>query len=398
MTRHVSLVLAAMVGMLAAVASPARAQDDQPEIREKEVRVTAEGLNRDDAVQQALRKALEQGAGVQLAAFSEVEDFVLIRDTIYSRADGIVTDYRVVDEREGPGGTVIVTVEATVRNDAVARAWGEVQNVLDQIGRPKMMVVIDEQIDGETQRESYVATRLEEMFTKSGFDLVEPGAVEDIRARERADAERDLDQDKLARLAKEAGAHILIRGTANANRAGIEQLYGVPTAFYNCDCQAKVFWTDTGKLIASESMPPVRRGVRSRREFSPQAARFALISATFPDAGRSRANEYPLAERLYESVMRHWAEQISAGAQIVLEVADLEFRDYLQLKKALETVDNIASVHGDFTKRTGTFRLKAKLSAETLAERLTESPFDEWLEIHDLKPMRIQARGIAEGS
>lgn len=370
---------------------PAAQDSNAPRV----VRVTAEGYNRDDAIKQALRKALEQGAGVQIAAFSTVQNFELARDTIYSRAFGIVKDYRVLEERPGDGGTVIVTVEATVRPSAVAEAWGEVQNVLDQIGRPKIMVWIDETIDNEPQRDSMVESRLAEMFLKAGFDLVDRRALNDITHREGEDARDERNAAKLARLAKDAGAHILIRGAANANRAGLENLYGVPAAFYNCDVQARIYYTDTGKLLASESLPITRTGVRSRKEYSPQAARAAMAQATFPpEGGAQQRREPPLAIKLFESVMSKWSEEITAGGDIELEVENLDFKTFVELKKALAEVDSerIKSVDADFTKGTGKFRIKALMPASTFAERLLEKPFDAWLEIVDLKVNRIQAK------
>lgn len=366
---------------------------DEPRI----VRVTAEGYNRDDAIKQALRKALEQGAGVQIAAYSTVQNFELMRDTIYSRAFGIVKDYRVLEERGGDGGTVIVTVEATVRPSAVAEAWGEVQNVLDQIGRPKIMVWVDETIDHETQRDSIVESRLAEMFLKAGFDLVERRAIDDITRREAEDARDEQNAAKIARLAKDAGAHLLIRGAANANRAGLESLYGVPAAFYNCDVQARIYHTDTGKLLASESLPVTRAGVRNRREYSPQAARAALAQATFPsEGGGSARREPPLAIKLFESVMMKWSEEISAGGDIELEVENLDFKTFVELRKALNEIDpqRIKSVDADFTKGTGKFRIKALMQAATFAERLLEKPFDSWIEVVDLKINRIQAKKV----
>ena len=356
----------------------------------RRVTVTAEGYNRDDAVKQALRMALEQGAGTQLAGYSTVANYELIRDTIYSRAAGVVSEYRVLGERPGAGGTVEVTVEALVRPSAVAAAWGEVQNVLDQIGRPKIMVWIDERIDGQLAEQSVVESRIEELLVKAGFDLVAREGVEEARRREAAAAEAEQDTGKLVRLAKEAGAHILIRGRANADRAGIEDLYGVPAAFYNCDVQAKVYYTDTGRLLASESIPVTRRGVRSRHEYSPQAARAALVDATFPRSDRRR--EPTLAIRLYEAVMEQWATQITAGGDLTLEVEGLDFRGYVQLRKALEQIDRVRAVDGDFAKGTATYRFKAQLSAAVLAERLTEPPFDKLVEVTDLKLNRIQAR------
>ena len=330
---------------------------------------------------------------MQIAAFSQVENYELLRDTIYSRAAGIVSDYRITEEKDGPGGTKIITIQATVRPDAVAATWGEVQNLLDQIGRPRIMVWIDEHIDGRSQKDSIVAGRIEELFTKAGFDLVAHQAIEDIRQRAESEAKAENNPAKLAQLAKTSGAHILIRGTANANQAGIENIYGVPAAYYNCDVQARVYYTDTGRLIASESLPQTRAGVRSRKEFSPQAARAALVKATFPEVDNPAVRP-PLANRIYEAVMEQWSTQITAGGDIELEVQRVPFKSYLALRKALSDIENVKCVDGDFSKNIASFRIKADLAAETLAARLTEAPFDAWLEITDLTLNRIQAQAV----
>ncbi|QOJ13672.1 MAG: hypothetical protein HRU75_03020 [Planctomycetia bacterium] len=389
-------IVAAMLCASSVIARGQSAEREEPPDRPRTVTVTAEGYNRDDALKQALRKALEQGAGVQIAGFSEARDFALVRDTIYSRASGIVSDYRVQREESGPGGTVIMTVEATVRPSAVAAAWGEVQNVLDQIGRPKIMVWIEERIDGQLQSDSIVERRLEERLTKAGFDLVSRAGVADLLRRESADAEAEGNAAKLARIAKDAGAHILIRGSANANRSGLEDIYGSPAAFYNCDASASVYYTDSARVLASESVNNVRKGARSNREFSPQAARAALIDATLPEP-RTRVQKPPLGERLLASVMEQWATQISAGGEIVLEIEELDFRTFTRLKRALSELEGVRSADGDFSKRTGVFRLRATVAAQNLAERLTDAPFDEWMEVIDLSPNRIQARAVKSG-
>ncbi len=371
---------------------PASPPPAQPAQEPRTVKVTAEGYNRDDALKQALRKALEQGAGLEISAHSKVDNFVLIRDTIYSRAAGIVSDYKVLKEEEVAGGAWEVTIEAVVRPSAVAETWGEVQNVLDQIGRPKIMVWIDEKIDGRPEDDSIVESRIEELFLKTGFDLVARKGVEELKHREAGDAQDEKDAAKLARLAKDAGAHILIRGSASADRAGLRNIYGAKAAFYNCSVQAKIYYTDTGKLLVSESIPTRERGVRSQHEFNPQAARAALVAATFPDSDQRR--EPALAIKLFEAVMEQWSTQLSAGGDIELEVERIDFKTFVDLKKALAEMEGVRSVDGDFTKGTAMLRIKAQISAQTLAELLTKKPFAAWLEVLDLKPNRIQARAV----
>jgi len=392
LTAAAAWCVAALLNTGTLLATPAYAQDNQASDQgdAKRVTVTAEGYNRDDAVKQALRKALEQGAGVQIASYSQTSDFVLVRDTIYSRAFGLISDYKVLSEKPGAGGTVIVEVEAVVRPSLVVEAWAEVQNLLDQIGRPKIMVWIDERIDGELQRDSIVESRIEELFVKQGFELVTRKAHGEVSDPRRADERDEKGETKLQQIAKEAGAHILIRGSANANRAGLENLYGVPAAFYNCDVQARIYYTDTGKLLASESVPSTRRGVRSRREFSPQAAREALVQATFPDA-ENASSRRALAIRLFESVMVQWSTIITAGGEIELIVSSLSFKEFVTLKKTLADMEGVKSAEGDFSEGSARFRIKATISASTLAEQLLKPPLDEWLEVTDLKPNRIKA-------
>lgn len=132
--------------------------------------------------------------------------------------------------------------------------------------------------------------------------------------------------------------------------------------------------------------------MRSRHEFSPQAARAALVAATFPHSDTRR--EPALAIKLFEAVMEQWSTQISAGGDIELEVAKIDFKTFAKIRKALAELERIKSVDGDFTKGTGVYRIKAQISAQTLAELLTDKPFDTWLEVVDLKPNRIQAKAV----
>lgn len=369
-------------------APPATAPVEGP----RTVRVSAEGCNRDDALRQALRKAVEQGAGALIASFSQGENFVLVRDTIYSRSAGLVQGYRILEEKPGVGGTHHVSIEATVRPSTIAAAWAEVQNVLDQIGRPKILVWIDERIDGEPQPDSIVAARIEELLVKRGFDLVSRQGVAELRQREQAAAADERNAAKLARLAKDAGAQILIRGVAGADRAGVERPYDVPIAMYNCDVQARVYATDTARLLASEALPVTRAGARSNNEFSPQAARAALARATLPEEPPEKRPP-GLAERLVDSVMEQWSVQLTGGGDVEIEIDGLDFRGYTALRRALTELDpaRIRAVDGDFTKGAALLRLKTTLSSQMLAERLLEKPF-EGIEITDVKPGRIQGR------
>lgn len=368
----------AQEGAAAAVAKPAPADV-------VEVEAEGEGVTKEEALKIALRTALEKGGKQEIFSDTRVENFQLMYDTIISRAQGIVTDYKILEEKKIVGGTIKVRIKALVSKSVLHESWGAIQNVLNQIGRPKIMVHIVERIDGRIEEQSILETRVEERLLKSGFDLVARTAIEQIKRKELEDAAATGDTAKMQAIAKDHNAHIFIAGTANANQAGLEVPYGVPIAFYNCDVQVKAYYTDSAKMLASKGIPNTRGGAQGRKEFSPQAGKQALALA-----GENLVNE------LYAQIMEQWSTQISAGGELILEVEGIKFATASKLKKALAEIEGVNSVGMKFSKEIATYQINARMGAEDLAERLTEGEFGKLLEIEDLKLNRVQAKAKAD--
>lgn len=363
------------------------AQAPENETDEVVVEAEGEGINAEQATKAALRDALEKGGRNEIFSQTQVDNFQLTYDTILTRAEGIVTDYQIV---KGPtpvvgGGTVKVWIKARVSKKAMVDAWGAIQNVLNQIGRPKIMVYIVERIDGTVEDQSILETKIEERMLKSGFDLVDRNQTRAIAEKEKADAAAEDNLAKLQAIAKDFGAHILITGTANANQAGLENLYGTPAAFYNCDAQVKVFWTDTAKLLASVGLPQTRGGARGRREFSPQAGKQALDLA-----GQRVVSE------IYEQVLNQWSTALSAGGELILEVEGLKAPAAIRLRKMLAEIPGVERINYDMTKGLVKYRINAKLGGQDLFEILAEGEFAKAIELLDLKANRIQAKAAEQ--
>lgn len=349
------------------------------------VTVQGEGVSEDSALKDALRKALEQGGRQEISSRSQVENFELIRDTIYARADGIVSDYKVLDKGAAMGGSYFCKIEAKVNKSAIASSWGEVQNVLDQLGRPGVMVCITESIDGLVDNSSILESRIEERLIKSGFDVYAGSQVRAILEKEAADAAAEDNIAKMQSIAKNFGTQIFITGAANANQAGLTNAAGTTLAMYNCDAMAKMYYTDTGKLLASESLPQRRGGARGHNSFSPQAAKQAL----------SFAGE-ELVDMIYVACMNQWATQISAGGTIELEVEGLSAGKSIKVKKALAEIEGVSAVNYSMSKGLAKFRIQAEMPASTLVEHLVEGEWESLFEIVDIQLNRIQAKAVSE--
>ncbi len=349
-----------------------------------EVTTRGEGTNREAARLAALRNALEEGGRVEISSHSQTENFALVRDTIYARAEGLVSDYQVLEELEGAGGTFICRIRAVVNRSAIASTWLEVQNVLDQLGRPKAMVLIFERIDGRPQEDSILASRIEERLAESGFDLVDSAQADAIAARESADATSEANVLKAQAIAKDFGAHVLIVGSCDADAAENKSVHGIDLMMYNCNAQLKIVYSDTGRVLASKSLANVRGGARGYESRSLQAGKMAIDNA----AG-------PLIDETWAAVMRAWATQISAGAELIVEVEGLSASDAVNLNRRLADITGVQRVNHDLTKGIAQYRLTAKLTGLQLAEQLVEGEWRKLIEIVDIKPNRIQAKAVS---
>ena len=345
------------------------------------VTVTGQGVSEEAAQNDALRRALEQGGEQEISSFSQVENFELIRDTIYSRAAGIITDYKILNKGPAAGGLFFCEIQAKVSKTAVATSWGEVQNVLDQIGRPGVMVMIAEYIDNVPDDSSILESKIEERLLKSGFDVYAGAQVREIAKREAADAAVEDNVAKMQAIAKDFETQIFIVGSAHANAAGVEDLYGAKVAMYNGDAVVKMFYTDTGRLLASESLPNWRGGARGHFTASKQAGKMALSNAGAE-----------IVEKVYNTCMTQWATQISAGGEIQLEVEGLNVAEAVKIKKKLGEVEGIDKVHYKLTKGIAKYRIVGKMTAESFTEILVEPEWEALIEIIDVKLNRIQAK------
>ena len=350
--------------------------------------VTGEGITPAAAKRDALRKALEQGAKLEIASYSRTENFELVRDTIFSRAEGLVTSFRVLDEGEGAGGIYYCTIRAEVSTSAVATAWGQVQNLLSQIGQPKVMVYITETIDDQVQTSSILESKIEERLIKVGFEVYDSNHLDAIQSREAAAAQAKGDVGKMASLAKGFGTQVFIMGHANANKASNVAPHGVALVMYNCDVQAKAFYTDTGRLLSSSSLPVTRGGARAHTVFSPQAAKMAMHNAS-----------KPLIDEMYDAVMRSWSYQISGGGEIRIEISGFSsVAEAFKLKRKFKAIAGVESVYGpDYTDGFAVYRIKATMTAADLIEYLVEPEWESLIEIHNVSLHRIQARSVTDG-
>ncbi len=350
------------------------------------VKVKGEGIDRDGAVKDALRKAIEQGGQNEIASKSQSRDFALEYDVILSRATGLVKDYKVLKEGGG-AGLFSVEIEAKVSKSLIDATWADVALELKKLGRPKIMLTFTEVIhdlerpEGSreiVQRSSILGDAIKRKLLKMGFKLVTEEQIKEIDRKKAEVAAAEGDTDTLKALATSHGAAIYIRGQSRASGPQKSETPAGVLNMWETDVTIEGFWTETGDTIFANTMVGTRGGSRVA---GPPGGRQALEKSGMK-----------LADASIYDMLEAWTRGTAGGVgDIIIEVRGVtSVKQAIDIKKALSGVENVEEVTKEGAKGTVKFTVVTAMSAEEYVEHLVEMKFDGFeLEVEDQKTKTI---------
>jgi len=326
----------------------------------------------DEALKDAKRNAVMSGVGVLIGSETLVKNYQVVSDKILSQSGGFVKNFKILSERQD-GDLYRIMIQADVASANLKNALDAVLVLKDEKGYPRIMIVGVEKVDGENLTTVSSQTAIEGFLHEKGFDLVDESQVEVIKARDVAMNPNDT--QKAAALGKKFGAEIVILIQGLADYEGVGDVYGTQMYTYRGTLDARMIYTDTADLLGSVSATD-----KGTAEGKPSAARLA-----FQKAARR------VAPKIVEKILTDWQKQSNRN-KMELVVSGV---DYAQLKQIGETLKTIRGVDGvatpQFDKGVAVFRIQGNLTAENLADRLTEATGGVPLTITGISPGRIEA-------
>lgn len=85
----------------------------------KDISTTGAGTTKDEAIQSALRLAVEYAAGVYLYSTTTVENSQLVNDKIITASKSLVSNYKILSERKEEDGLIYVNISATIDTQSI---------------------------------------------------------------------------------------------------------------------------------------------------------------------------------------------------------------------------------------------------------------------------------------
>lgn len=318
---------------------------------------------RDDAVEDALRKALEQVMGMMVESETLVENYQVIEDNIFSKTQGYIQNYEVIKEEKRDEMLYEVTVKAAVKVSNLQDDLAGITTLMRRKNMPRMMMMIDEQNIGETPGYytfsadmNTAETAIMEVFMAKGFRFIDRNTIQRNMDQQKAAAILAGNTAEAASLGRAVGAEVILTGKALAKSTVVE-VYGTTQKSQQATVSVRAIRTDTGDIIATNTS---------------QGA-FPHIDDIIGGTKAIQKACTKLSDEIMDQILERWQSDVTSGGVIVLKVQGIS--GFAQLNKFKGALKYYVRGLVDITQREwngafATLEVNMKGNADDLAARL----------------------------
>lgn len=341
------------------------------------------GAARERAIDDGLRRAVEQVAGTIVSSSSLTESFKIVHDQVLVRAAGYIEKYTILSESQ-EGEMLKVRIRAEVGKGNLLNDYCALSMLHVLKGKPKIMILIDEGM-GELlvlppwEKVGQAESTLAEKMLKTGFNLVDPQTAR--RNISRDQALRMLEGDANAAKAEglKYGAQYVVTGKAFARSAGA--LAGTAMKSMQAVLQVRGVETDTGKIVSSRSARATALHIDEL-----QGAALSIKKAT-----------EALFDELLADFIRYWNQGVTGAQEITLMISGVTWERLSTIRRVLEReTQGVKAVHQrGFTGSVAELGLDYRGKSSGLADELAARKFSGFrLEPTNVTPNRVDVKVI----
>ncbi|HUU83244.1 MAG TPA: hypothetical protein VM243_07040 [Phycisphaerae bacterium] len=277
----------------------------------------------DEAVKAAQRAAVEQACGLFINAQSQTEEYALVKDRILSQAGGYVTEYTEL-RRWTEGEVTLVEIDAVVAVADFERDWAAFTHLKEDEGNPRMMVVIIEDNDVDDLKPPVLhgvcQSRIEHFFLGKDVQLMDKGVSDEVRDRDVNQAALDDDLTRLAAVAAEFKAEVLVYGRAEARRGASVQLGDQFLYGWDVTLNVRAVQADSAAILMSNT-------------YRPSKAYRTTSGAAGDDAFRVLADD--VAAQVLKDIAKAWHKRGAARRILSVKFADVDRQQAKAIMAAL---------------------------------------------------------------
>ncbi len=342
-------------------------------------------LARDRAIEDALRKAVEQAVGTMIEAETLVSNFQVLNDSIYSKSQGYIQSYAVVKEQVGED-VYRVTVEAIVSMDYLEEDFQAMASLLRRVHKPRLLVKIELEAPGWDKTSNQLnpaESAIIDNFDQKGFDLVGKNAIGSALGQ--VDSPIFGNDKAAATWGLQQGAEIIIIGRARVKKKHLPILGTMNS--YQANISLSAIKTDTAEIMASGSE---------------QAAAVHIDDASGSQQAVEKAAR-KLGQQLAIRLKNKFSQEISEGTTVQLVIRGVNDHQLVDFKNALgQQVRGIqpGGIHQRFfANGVAKLDVQVKGNAQFLADEITRKNFPNFkISLEGFSANKLELRFIPKGS
>jgi len=336
------------------------------------------GAARDQAIEDGMRKAVQQALGTNLKSETLVENFQLVEDRILTWSAGYVKKYEILKEGKAQMDSYEVQMCALVNLAELRNDDGALAALLER-ENPRVLVLIAEQNIGEANNTlnyfnvdlTVAETAIIDVFRNKGFEVVDANQSKENQQRDLVLSALDGSTKAAAAIAAAQHAELIVTGKAVAKVATGFNLGGMKS------CQANI----TARLVSADDAKII--GTASANGKIPHIDEVTGGTLAIQKAAKQCADT--LVAKMTAAAQKKFYNQATVNLRVQ------GYRDYNDLQKFGETIKYyMRGVKGVFQRSAAggyaNFDIKIIGSAPQLARELANK---------NLEPFKVQVTNVS---
>ena len=279
---------------------------------------------RNNAVKDALRKAVEQGVGTLMDADSILQDDLLM-EKIYTSTRGYITGYKIIKERREQNGLYRVKIRAVVKPGILVDTLIKLGLYKCMMDYPRILVICSPDAQVTDAARAARSVFLKTLVDKH-FDLVDPGVSLKLHDDTKSLLKADTINNAAAKLGLEHHAEIVLLYGVKAKPAGFDGM--META--SVTMRVKAIVTTTAQILFADEQSISGIG---------ESADIACLN------GARRAAEN-IASPMINGIVSWWADYTANGLPYTIRLKTGKNADRMvfAFQDAVESIPRVVSL------------------------------------------------------
>ena len=298
---------------------------------------------RELALSDALRNAVQQGAGVNLISETKVTDFQLDYDRVFSAAFGYVKTYSVLSRKMGEDGLFRVEIKAQVgKGTPRQRDWLAIQQMARMKEMPRIAIEVRELIKGLPEETHLTENWFKQKLSNLGLPVMD---VRNVASQENKDINRDrfLGMTNSA-IFREQGIDnkfdFIIQAVVFGNPLPANPID--KSLRYEYQIRLDAFVPDTRFNIASVTLPPFDKGVSEAT--TPSVAAGEILYDLL-DGNYAKLANFGGGPQFFETIFARWIAEKDLGRMIEVEFYQVDMPELGRIVSDLGSKDKVYAVY-----------------------------------------------------